>query len=93
MTSDYGDDRSVYWLTQEVLLDHTPPVFPPLGPVVVPVHYMGEAQKAPLLELRVLAERLHAPQPQSAPYDGAGGSLPSYGMPDASPPYEPAYMV
>ena len=83
MTSDYGDDRSC-WLTQQVLLDHSPSVFPPLGPVVVPVHYMGEAQRAPLLELRVLVERL----PASAPFGGAGGR---FGLPDASPPYEEAY--
>jgi hypothetical protein len=82
MTSGSGDDRSAYWLTHEVLLDHAPAVFPPLGPVVLPVHYMGEAQKAPLLELRVLAERLPAPQAQSV---GAPA--------DTSPPYEEAYML
>ena len=81
LSSDYGDDadRSVFWLTQEVLLDHAPPVFPPLGPVVLPVHFMGDAQKAPLLRLSVAAERLDAPQPPSAPH--------------VSPPYEPAYML
>ena len=81
LSSDSGDDadRSVFWLTQEVLLDHTPAVFPPLGPVVVPVHYMGDAQKAPLLRLSVAAERLDAPQPPSAPH--------------LSQPYEEAYML
>ena len=82
LSSDYGDDadRSVFWLTQEVLLDHAPAVFPPLGPVVVPVHFMGDAQKAPLLRLSVAAERLNAPQPPSSPRM-------------ISPPYEEAYMV
>ena len=69
MTSDYGNDPTVYWQTQVVLLDHSQAVFPPPAPVTMPVYSMEQAQKAPLLELRVVAETLaHSDSP---PYEEA----------------------